>query len=194
MGDHIRVRDTAELPATYREHRAVNLKDKKFTVAVQGIFLVVALAALGVALLRLLPLDTSWSSVLTIPVTLVACIIYMAAHEATHGVLLHMLTKVKPFYAVRFPFLTTGNHAYLTRRSAVIVALAPAVIWGIILIAALSAAPQDYRLTVYILLALNFAGSAGDYVEVYVVTRQQPDALVQDDGNKVRVFIPRDGR
>ncbi|WP_211219896.1 DUF3267 domain-containing protein [Glaciibacter superstes] len=84
----------------------------------------------------------------------------MAVHEATHGVVLQTLTTVKHSYAVRFPFLTTGNHAYLTRRSAIVVALAPAVIWGILLVAALLALPQDYLLTAYILLALNFAGSA----------------------------------
>jgi hypothetical protein len=89
---------------------------------------------------------------------------------------------------------TFAMSAYLTRRSAVIVALAPAVLWGIVLVAALFIVPQDYRLTVYILLALNFAGSAGDFVEVYVVSRQQPDALIQDDGNKVLVFVPQDPR
>lgn len=195
MSDRIKLRDAAELPIAYREHRTFDFKkDKKFAVAVQGLFVVIALVAVGAALLLDLPLEASWSPILTIPVTLVACLMYMAAHEATHGVVLQLLTKMKPFYAVRFPFLTTGNHAYLTRRSAVVVALAPAVIWGIVLITALFTVPQDYRLTVYILLALNFAGSAGDCVEVYVVSRQQPDALVQDDGNKILVFVPHDSR
>jgi len=118
----------------------------------------------------------------------------MAVHEATHGLVIQLLTKMKPSYGVRFPFLTTGNHAYLTRRSAVVVALAPAVIWGIVLAAALLTLPQDYLLTAYILLALNFAGSVGDCVEVYVVSRQQPDALVQDDGEQVHIFVPHDSR
>lgn len=195
MGDQGSLRDTAELPRTYREHRTVDLKkDKKFAVAVQGLFVLMALVAVGAALLLELPLETSWSPILTISVTLFACLIYMAVHEATHGVVLQILTKVKPSYAVRFPFLTTGNHAYLTRRSAVVVALAPVVIWGIVLAAALLTLPQDYLRTAYILLALNFAGSAGDFVEAYVVSRQQPDALVQDDGHKFHVFVPQDSR
>ncbi|MFD0047135.1 DUF3267 domain-containing protein [Pseudarthrobacter scleromae] len=101
-----------------------------------------------------------------------------------------MLTRVRPTYAVRFPFLTTGNRAYLTRRTAVVVALAPCIVWGGVLLAALLTVPADYRITMYVLLALNFAGSAGDYVEVYVVSRQQPDALVQDDGDNINVFVP----
>jgi len=195
MGDQGSLRNTAELPRTYGEHRTVDIKkDKKFAVAVQGLFVLMALVAVGAALLLELPLATSWSPILTIAVTLLACLIYMAVHESTHGVVLQVLTKVKPSYAVRFPFLTTGSHAYLTRRSAVVVALAPAVIWGIVLTAALLTLPQDYLRTAYILLALNFAGSAGDFVEVYVVSRQQPDALVQDEGDKVHVFVPQDSR
>ena len=52
MGDQGSLRDTAELPRTYREHRTVDLKkDKKFAVAVQGIFVLMALVAVGAALL-----------------------------------------------------------------------------------------------------------------------------------------------
>ena len=48
MGDQGSLRDTAELPRTYREHRTVDLKkDKKFAVAVQGIFVLMALVAVG---------------------------------------------------------------------------------------------------------------------------------------------------
>ena len=80
--------------------------------------------------------------------------------------------------------------AYLTRRTAVIVALTPCLAWGIVLLVALLTVPADYRLTAYILLVLNFAGSAGDYLEVYVVHQQQPDALVQDNGDSVHIFVP----
>lgn len=59
------------------------------------------------------------------------------------------------------------------------------------LLAALVTLPDDYRLTAYILLTLNFAGSAGDIVEVYVVSRQPAEALFQDDGNDLHVFLPR---
>jgi len=46
MGDQGSLRDTAELPRTYREHRTVNLKtDKKFAVAVQSLFALIALSS-----------------------------------------------------------------------------------------------------------------------------------------------------
>lgn len=62
------------------------------------------------------------------------------------------------------------------------------------LVVALLTLPPDYLLSAYILLTLNFAGSAGDFVEVYVVSRQQQDALVKDDGNQIHVFVPGKSR
>lgn len=190
-----RVQDTSVLPSPYRVHRTVDLKtDKKFALAVQGLFVLVAFLAVAAALLLDLPLASGWGPLVTIPVTLVACLVYMAVHEATHGVVLHLLTKVRPSYAMRFPFLTTGSHVYLTRRSVVIAALAPAILWGIVLSVALFTVPADYRLTAYILLALNFAGSSGDYVEVALAVRQQRGALLQDHGSKIHVFVPQGRR
>ncbi|MEV1128915.1 DUF3267 domain-containing protein [Agromyces sp. NPDC049794] len=183
--------DAAGLPDSYRRHDIVDLKkDRKLALAVQGGFVLLAVLAVAVALLAKLPLQTEWNPFVTIVVTVVACLVYMVAHEATHGVVLQILTKVKPSYRMRFPFLTTGGNAYLTPRSAIVVALAPMVIWAIVLIVALLVVPQEWRFTVYVVLALNFAGSSGDLVEVYVLSRQRRDALVQDDGDKIHVFHP----
>ena len=191
MIDRTALQDGTHLPSDYREHQAVDLKKNRMSaIAIQAIFVVIAVVTVIVPLLFRVPLGTGWSPFLTIPVTLVAALVYMALHEATHGVMLQLITKVKPSYRVRFPFLTTGNRAYLTRRSAVLVALAPAVLWGVVLSAVLLVVPVDFRFTAYVVLALNFAGSSGDFVEAFVVTRLPRDALVKDDGDKVRVFLP----
>lgn len=192
MTDQIPLRDGAKLPSNYRESQTIDFKkDRKFAIAIQAIFVAIAVMAVIIPLLFSVRLGTTWSPILTIPATFLAALIYMAVHEATHGVMLQVLTKVKPSYRVRFPFLTTGNRAYLTRRSTAIVALAPAVLWGVVLSAVLLTIPADFQLTAYILLALNFAGSSGDFVETFVVERLPRNALVKDDGNKIRVFLPQ---
>lgn len=185
--------DAAELPDSYRRDDTIDLKkDRRLALAVQGGFVVLAALAVAVALLANLPLQSEWNPFVTIVVTVVACLVYMVVHEATHGVVLQILTKVKPSYRMRFPFLTTGGNAHLTPRSAIVVALAPLVLWAIVLIIALLVVPQDWRLTVYVVLALNFAGSSGDIVEAVVLSRQRRDALVRDDGDKIHVFLPVD--
>lgn len=91
---------------------------------------------------------------------------------------------------MRFPFLTTGSRAHLPRQSAVAVAIAPSIVWGIVLIGALLILPRYYRLTAYVLLTLNIVGAAGDYVEECVVSRQRPAALIQDDDENIYVYVP----
>jgi hypothetical protein len=189
------VHDGVELPSGYRQSRTVDLKrDRTFAIAIQVIFIVTAASAVLIALSFRDYLGSEWSPFLSIPVILVAALAYMAAHEATHGVMLHLLTRVKPTYRLRFPFLTTGNHAYLTRQSAVIVALTPVVVWGALLAATLLVVPADYRVLVYVVLALNFAGSSGDVVETWVVARLPREAVVKDDGHLVRIFLPQTRR
>lgn len=184
-------RGTLELPTTYRRHLTVDFKkDRKFFVTLQGIFLAMVLVAVAVALAFDLPLASDWNPVVTALATLLLLLVYMAAHEVTHGVTLRLLTGTQPSYAVRFPFLSTSSPLYLTRGSLVIVALAPCLIWGAVLFTALLLAPADLRLTVYILLALNFAGSAGDYLETALALRQPREALLQDEGDCVHVFLP----
>ncbi|AGS34827.1 integral membrane protein [Corynebacterium maris DSM 45190] len=184
-------RGTLELPTNYHRYLTVDFKkDRKFSVTLQGIFLAVILIAVTVALIFDLPLTSGWNPVVTTLATLLLLLVYMAAHEATHGVTLRLLTGTQPSYAVRFPFLATSSPLYLTRGSTVIVALAPCLIWGAVLVTALLLVPVDLRLTVYILLALNFAGSAGDYLEAVLALRQRREALLQDEGDCVHVFLP----
>lgn len=191
MGDRVRLSNSERLPSGYRVHRTIDLKrEKEFARAVQGVFVLTALLAVAALLVFDLPLASGWSPVVTVAVTLPALLLYMSLHEATHGVAVRLLTKTRPTYEVRFPFLTTASRAYLTRRSFIIVALAPCIIWGIVLGVALIMLPADWRLTVYILMALNFAGSGGDFVLTAVVGREQSDVLVQDDGVKVSIYAP----
>lgn len=70
-------------------------------------------------------------------------------------------------------------------------ALARSVVWGVVLLIALLTLPADYRFTTYILLALNLAGSSGDWGEVFVVAQQQHVSLVHDDGDKIHIFVPQ---
>ncbi|MDL5350146.1 DUF3267 domain-containing protein [Microbacterium sp. zg-YB36] len=182
--------NAAHLPAGFQADHTVSLRQKRYAFAVQTIFILASLLSVGAALLFRLPLETAWPPAITILVTLLALLVYMALHELSHGVALQLMTGVRPTYALRFPFLTTGTDAYLNRRTAVIAALTPVIVWGLVLFAALTTVPQDCRLTVYILLTLNFAGSAGDFVEVYVASRQPAGALIQDDGDIVHVFVP----
>lgn len=178
-------------PAGYQIASTLDLKaDRRAALTIQvGVALTVA-TAITLAFLLDLPLDSGWSGVVTAMVTVTAVVVYMLAHELTHGAALWALTRVRPAYAVRLPYLTTGSQALLTRRDAVIVAMVPFVIWAMVLAALWLTLPQDALLTIYVLMALNVAGSVGDGVQAWAFGRLAPGSLVRDDGSETTVFSP----
>ncbi len=118
-------------------------------------------------------------------------IIYMMLHELTHGVFMQILSKKKPNYAFRFPYLTTGSLSYFNKTSFLIIALAPVIILGIILLILIFLVSNTVFLSLYVVLGLNFAGSAGDYAQVYYLSKLPNDVLFQDDGYETKVFVAR---
>lgn len=178
-------------PTDYQIATTLDLKtDRRAAITIQGGVALTAAAAITAAFLLDLPLDSGWTPGVAAGVTVTAVVLYMVAHELTHGATLWLLTRVRPTYAVRLPYLTTGSQALLTRRDAVIVAMAPFVLWAGVLTALWLTLPQDALLTVYVLMALNVAGSVGDAVQAWTFSRLAPASLVRDDGTETTVFVP----
>lgn len=176
-------------PADHRLHAELDLKEGKAATTVQVVFALVAGAMVGLAFVIDLPTG-GWGGWTTAAVTAIACLLYTAVHELTHSAVLWAVSGVRPSVALRFPYLVTGNRAYLGRRAFVVVALAPAVLWGAVLIVLLLTVAPQFLLTVYVVAALNFASSAGDYYQTCAVARLPRSALIQDDGTTTRVYLP----
>ena len=180
-----------EVPAGYRLHSTLDLKENpRAAVTIQVGFAAAVAALIAVALLLDLPLDGSWHPAVVAALTVAACLVYMVAHEAIHGVFLWWLTKVRPTFAVRLPYLVTGSPALISRRHAIVVALAPVVLWGLVLLSLVRDLPSELFLTVYVVLVINVASSAGDALQAYAFARLPADALVRDDGRVTQVFLP----
>jgi hypothetical protein len=184
-------RNTNNLPAGYDARTTVDLKaDVKIAAAIQVGFVVIALVLVGSAYILGFPLSSGLSTWATIVLTVAACLFYMVAHELTHAGLLWFFTRLRPAIALRFPYLIVGGQGYLNRRTFLIVALAPVVIWGLVLVTLLETLPQQFHLSLYIVTVLNFAGSSGDYFQAYAIAKLPPTALVQDNGRVTTVYLP----
>lgn len=180
------------LPENYEERGTLDLKkDKKSGLAIQLLF--GSIVVLMVVLARWLefPVDSSWNTAVSILVTVGMAIAYIMVHELTHGIAIRLFSGVRADYFFRFPFVCTGSKAFFNKASFISIALAPVALWGIVLILLLLVLPSDYFLSMYILIGLNFAGSAGDYVQTYMISKLPPSALIQDDGKQSRVFLAR---
>ena len=183
--------NTLALPAGYRLQTAMDLKkDRKINASIQVCFVMVMALMFILARRLQLPLQSGWGTGTLIPVTVLMAFAYIALHELTHGVAMKLLSGAKPVYFPRFPFVCTGSAAYFNRGSFILIALAPVILWGAILIALLLLLPPDFSLSVYIVIGLNFAGAAGDYFQTWAILKLPKSALIQDTGKVTGVFLP----
>jgi len=176
------------LPSGYLQYSTINLSDRKTAIKIQYVFIGVAFLFFVGARLLDFPLSSSYSGWITALITVSLCLAYMFIHELTHGLFIQLISHQKPKYNLSFPYLTTGVDVYLNKRSFIIVCLAPVVIWGLILTGILIMVPEAWFLIVYIVLIVNFAGSAGDYFQFLKALGIPDDALLKDDGHLTVVY------
>jgi hypothetical protein len=176
------------LPKEYKQFSTINLSDRKTAMKIQYVFIGVAFLLFVVARLLDFPLTSSYSGWLTALITVSLCFVYMFIHELTHGVFIQWISHQKPKYNLNFPYLTTGIDVYLNKKSFIIICLAPVILWGIILIGILMVIPDAWFLIIYIVLIVNFAGSAGDYFQFIKALSLPKDALLKDDGHITVVY------
>lgn len=186
------IKNTKILPKDYVQYHVVDLKnDKKTALAIQGIFLIIAGLMVFIAIHFQLPIKNDVPVFFKVIITLSFIFVYMIVHELTHGAMIRILSKSKPVYGIRIPYLYTGSLHYYTKFSFIIILLAPVVIWGLIIMFSLFFIPDSLFMSLYIVLALNFAGSSGDYVQAYQIKHLLKDVLIQDDGKNTSYYVKK---
>lgn len=180
-----------DLPENYQLHSALDLKkDKRAATTIKVAFTLTVTAMTVLALVLDLPSGSALSTGARVAITVTACLVYMLVHELTHAAMLWWLTQERPTIGVRLPYLITGSPAILTRGRAVVVALTPTVLYTLVLLDLLRTLPSQFFLTVYVVLVLNVAGSAGDVLQAHAFLRLPRTVLIRDDGTETSVFLP----
>ena len=187
--------NSVTLPADYQAIRKVNLsEDKQINQMIQFCFVFITGLLIIFALWFGLPLSTGTNPFFSFLITVVLVLIYMAFHELTHAVFIKIFSHSRPSFTVRFPFLSVGSQAYFNRKSFLVIALAPGLLWGTVLIILLFLVPDRIFLSLYILLIVNFAGSSGDYIQAYIAFKSPAETLFQDNGKETTLFVPADSK
>ena len=167
------------LPEGYRATETIDLqKDKRTALLVNGAALLafVLMAWVGH---RFVPIRSFFSMeeglgvyFLRLLVMMGGMIVYMVLHELTHAAAM----KAYGAGALRFGF--TGLYAfagsegdYFDKSAYRVIALAPLVVWTILLTVPLLLVPKSWFWAVYLIQISNIAGAAGD---VYVTLRLAP--------------------
>jgi hypothetical protein len=127
-----------------------------------------------------------WRGVLLLVISLGLMIVL---NDAMRGILLWIITGQRPKLGFHgFVTYTAAPGWYIPRNTAIAIRLAPLVIITVAGIALLPFVPLNLVPGVLLLISLNIASAVGDAVTVWWLFRKPKTALVQDDGESVRVF------
>ena len=183
------------LPDGYREICSVDLKkDKKAAVFVN-------LLAIAIAVILVLPMNAvipfyrslvSQTDIKDIlikyVVLLVLMVLYVILHELVHGIAMKICGTKKVKYGFNGMYAFAGSADYYDKTAYIFIALAPIVLWGVVLAVVNILVPAEWFWVIYIIQVLNISGAAGDLYVSVKFSRLPRDILVQDYGIGMVVY------
>ena len=175
-------------------------KNRKLMLWVNGMALVITLV-LMIPVLFFIPFNTLWEKgetgksllilLLKLAVTLIAIVVYMILHELVHGVCMKAITKTKPHYGFTGMYAFAGSEAFFGKGAYILVALAPVILWGLVLAVLTPLVPRAWFWVVYFVQITNLSGAAGDLYVTCRMLRMPKDILVQDSGVAMKVYAKK---
>lgn len=183
------MRCVTTLPQGYQELLSIDLqKDKKMALIVNGIALGVmaVLAAIGNVLVPISTLFHGWN----MAIMGVGTVVYMVLHEMVHGMCMKCFGAQRVKYGFTGLYAYAGSKDYFGKRAYIIVALAPVVVWGMVLLLMGALVDHKYFWGVYFIQIANLSGAAGDFYVSYLFSKLPKDILIQDTGISMVVCAP----
>ena len=179
------------LPENYRELCSIDLeKNKKQYALVNVLSVVLAVIAL-VPVALLAPEGAEFVSGLPGLLLLVAGMFaYVLLHEAVHGVCFWAFSKQKPHFGWRSVYAYAASDCWYRKGPYLVIALAPVVLWGVVLALLAALLPVEWYWTVQLIQLMNISGAAGDLYVTWLFLRMPKDILVQDAGVSMKVYSP----
>ena len=183
-----------ELPQGYREILHIDLqKDKKLMLIVNVLGLVVMVVMFAIAVC-FVPVTTFFDygntnqMMLKPAVLCIGFVVYLVAHEAVHGIVMRHYCDAKVCFGFTGMYAFAASGAYYCRKHYIVIALAPIVVWGIVLGILNFMVPISWFYVIYFIQVGNISGAAGDLYVTWRLRKMPGDILVQDDGVSMTVF------
>lgn len=184
-----------QLPANYKEILSINLqKDKKLA-------LLINIAAFAIMIVMAVPmhfyipitsmLDMSEGILmyfLRFFVFIVGAVAYIILHEAVHGAAMKMCGTKKVKFGFTGIYAFAGSDDYYDKKSYIVIALAPIVVWGIILGIINCLVPESWFWVIYFIQIFNISGAAGDLYVTAKFSKLPKDILIHDCGVGMTVY------
>lgn len=183
------------LPNGYREIYSVNLQKDKKTAVFVNLLAFFIMAVLTVPMCFVIPftalfdMERGFSAYCArFAILLIGIIAYMILHELVHGIAMKACGTKKINYGFTGMYAFAGSDDYYDKTSYIVIALAPVVVWGIVLAVINALVPREWFWVAYLIQVFNVSGAAGDfYVTVRFLTFPK-DILVRDSGIGMTVY------
>ncbi len=180
------------LPPHYRYAATLDFTRDRRHIVPMFILSLALIAVPAVAGLFIVPVGPSWALMASRwwawPALGGALLLYIPLHELVHGLAMLALSGVMPKFGLRLPYAYAGSEVWFDKRSHIITALAPVVLWGVLLQVAIARLPAPWFWPLWIVQISNLSGSAGDIYCVWALLRMKGDLLIQDTGVRMRVY------
>jgi type III secretory pathway component EscS len=186
-----------ELPPDYHEVRHLVATEPRTLLVLNLLSLVPIAIALGVvgmwsAIVRQLRGTLAGGEVSPIIGLVIVFAVVFTVHEGIHGLFIWLYGHkphfgFKPQYGV---FYATANDALFPRNPFLVIALAPLVVMTVAGLLLMVVVPDALGYYLGLVIVLNAGGAIGDLWMSAVVLRYPAYALVRDEADSIRVYMP----
>ena len=183
------------LPEGYKQIYAVDLqKDKKIAFWINFLGLVF-MAAMCLGMNFLVPISNlfDWSAGeqaywIRFGSILGLMVVYMVLHELVHGVAMKLCGTKKVKYGFTGMYAYAGSEDYYCKKAYIFIALAPVVLWGVVLAVINFFVSPQWFWVIYMIQVVNLSGAAGDVFVTAKFSQMPKDILIQDSGVGMTVY------
>ena len=177
-----------KLPMGYREVLSIDLqKDTKQALLVNGLAIAIAAVMLVVGFL-LMPAFRIGADLPALVAFLACAVAYMVLHELVHGACMKLFGAKRVRFGFTGLYAFAGSSEYFEKGAYIVVALAPLVVLGAVLLALNLIAGARHFWFIYLLQLVNVSGAAGDLYVSFRFLCMPKEILVQDTGVSMAVF------
>lgn len=179
----------------YIEYYSVDLQKNKKIALLVNVMAILIGVIMAVPMHFVVPISTLYSMdqgffnyILRFVVLLVSMVGYMILHELIHGVAMKICGTKKVKYGFTGLYAFAGSDDYYNKKAYIFIALAPVVLWGLIIAIINCFIPVEWFWVVYIVQIINISGAAGDLFVTFKFSRFPKDIIVKDYGVGMTVY------
>ncbi len=189
------MRSYSELPEAYTEILQIDLqKNKRLMLLVNALAIAIGVI-MAVPMHFYVPIGSLFSMdkglfaySVRFAALVVLMIAYIVLHELVHGMAMKLCGTKKIKYGFTGMYAFAGSTDYYAKKPYIFIALAPVVLWGVVLAVINPFVPRDWFWVVWMLQIVNISGAAGDLYVTCRFLRMPSDILVRDHGMSMKVY------